>query len=279
MMFYVNYKPVRFNHRKKYGDWALIAGAAGGLGATYCTLLASRGFNIIMIDKNEELLKKLSDELAGKFTIQTMPLFIDLFKESSVKEIMNAIADIDCRLLIYNAAFRYIKNFTEHTSDELDNYLNVNINSQIKLIHAFAKNLISKNQRGGILLMSSLAGLLGMQLVATYSASKAFTWNLAEALYHEFKPHNIDITACIAGPIDTEAFLGSNPKYGFIRPQVQRQEAVAKAALKKLGKRAFFISGWSNRVNYFILTKLLPRKLASGIANNTMGNMYADTSC
>lgn len=262
--------------RKKYGDWALIAGAAGGLGKTFSTILAEHGFSLVMVDNNESLLKKLSGELSRKFTIRTLPLHIDLNQKTSVKEIMSSLEDLNCRLMIYTAAFRYIKPFTAHTSDELDLYLNVNINSHLKLIHSFAKDLMNKKQNGGILLMSSLAGLLGMQLVATYSASKAFTWNIAEALYHEFKPYNIDITACIAGPIDTEAYLGSNPKYGFIKPSVQKQEAVAVAALNKLGKRAFFISGWSNRINYFILTRLLPRKLASRIANNTMKKMYPD---
>ncbi len=262
--------------RLKYGDWALVAGAAKGLGEAFCTTLAKRGFKIVMVDMLKDSMMKLSEKLKTDNGIETLCLNIDLFEADSSFLIMNAIKGLNCRLMIYNAAFRYIKNFTEHTSEELDIYLNVNINSQIKLIHAFSKGLIDKGQNGGILLMSSLTGLLGMQLVATYSASKAFTWNLAEALYHEFKIHNIDITACIAGPTATEAYLGSNPQYGFIKPQVQKQEAVAEAALNKLGKRAFFISGLSNRINYFILTKLLPRKIASRIANKTMRKMYPD---
>ncbi len=77
--------------------------------------------------------------------------------------------------------------------------------------------MIEKNKSGGIILMSSLAGLLGMQLIAPYASSKAFAWNLAEALFHELKPNNIDVMACIAGATATEAYLKTNPKYGWVK--------------------------------------------------------------
>lgn len=124
--------------------------------------------------------------------------------------------------------------------------------------------------------MSSLAGLLGMQYIVPYAASKAFTWNLAESLNHELKPYDIDVMACIAGATATEAYLGTNPQYGLIKPQVQQPEEVAKQALKKLGKRTLFMPGFSNRFNYFILTRILPRKWAATIANKTMKKMYAE---
>jgi hypothetical protein len=113
-----------------------------------------------------------------------------------------------------------------------------------------------------------------MQYIVPYAASKAFTWNLAESLHHELKPHKIDVMACIAGATATEAYLGTNPKYGFIKPQLQQPATVAEQALKKLGRKALFIPGFSNRFNYFILTRILPRKMASYFANNTMKSMY-----
>lgn len=263
--------------KNKYGDWALVAGAALGLGESYCIALAKQCINIIMIDNQEIPLKKLSQELMSKFGIETITVSVDLFHASNISQVMKIVNDTDCRLLIYNAAFSRIKKFTNLSSDELEHFLNVNIGSQLKLVHAFSKLLIDKKQNGGILLMSSLAGLLGMQLIAPYAASKAFAWNLAEALHHELKPYHIDVMACIAGATATEAYLNTNPKYGLLKAQVQQPDIVAEAALKILGKKALFISGFFNRINYFILTRLLPRKIAASIANKTMGNMYPNT--
>jgi short-subunit dehydrogenase len=188
---------------------------------------------------------------------------------------MKELAKVNCRLLVYNAAFSLIKPFISITSEELTHFTGINTHTQLQLVHAFARQLVEKDQGGGIILMSSLAGLIGMQLVAPYAATKAFTWNLAEAISHELKPHKIDVMACIAGATSTPAYMKTNPSYGKLKPLVMKPEDVVEAALKKLGRKTLFIPGSTNRFNYWILTKILPRKLASRIANNTIKKMYA----
>jgi len=261
--------------RERYGAWALIAGAAIGLGESFCTTLAKQGFNLFMIDNREERLIRLSGKLANDYGIQTIPFFIDLFQKDAVEQIMAKMSAIEIRLMIYVAAFSQIKKFGNYTTDDLDHYININVSTPLKLVQSFSNGLISKNQSGGILLMSSLAGLLGMQYIVPYAASKAFTWNLAESLHHELKPFKIDVMACIAGATATEAYLGTNPKYGFLKPQVQQPAKVTELALKNLGRKALFIPSFSNRLNYFILIRLLPRKMASYFANKTMEKMYS----
>jgi short-subunit dehydrogenase len=262
--------------RERYGEWALVAGAAIGLGESYCVELAKQGLNLFMIDNREDQVKSLADKLAKEYGIETIPFCIDLFQDKAASQIMEKTANIEIRLMIYVAAYSQIKKFENYTSDDLEYYININVSTPLKLVHAFSTRLIGKKQSGGILLMSSLAGLLGMQYIVPYAASKAFTWNLAESLHHELKPFKIDVMACIAGATATEAYLGTNPKYGFIKPQVQQPSEVAVLAMKKLGKCALFIPGFSNRFNYFILTRLLPRKMASYFANKTMEKMYSE---
>ena len=260
----------------KYGDWALIAGAAAGIGESFCYALAKRGINVVMIDNREDLLHGLSEKLANDFGIETLPLCIDLFEKDSINQIIEKTSSIEIRFLIYVAAFSQIKKFGNFTTDDLEHYININIKTPLKLVHFYSNTWISKKQNGGVLLMSSLAGLLGMQYIAPYAATKAFTWNLAESLHHELKPYKIDVMACIAGATATEAYLSTNPQYGLIKPQVQQPATVAELALQNLGRKALFIPGFSNRFNYFILTRLLPRKMASYFANRTMKKMYAE---
>lgn len=260
--------------KKKYGPWALVAGAAEGLGEAYSIALAKREVNIIMVDNQSGSLSTLANRIEKEYAVQTLQIHLDLSKSEAAKEIMEEVEKVDCRLLIYNAAFSLIKPFISHGPEELDSFISINTRTQIKLVHSFAKQLITKKQAGGILLMSSLAGLLGMQLVAPYAATKAFAWNLAEALHHELKLYQIDVLACIAGATATLAYLKTKPKYGFIKPAVMQPADVANAALNKLGQKNLFIPGFSNRFNYFLLTRLMPRKMASAIANKTMLNMF-----
>jgi short-subunit dehydrogenase len=266
-----------FSFKKKYGPWALLAGAAEGLGEAYTHALAGRGVNIVMVDWQEERLNSLASKVEEKFGIQTRRVPVDLSQQYAAKEIMRVIRDVDCRLLIYNAAYSRVKLFIAYNEEELGKYIETNTHTPVKLVHAFVQQLKQKNHRGGILLMSSLAGLIGMQLVAPYAATKAFTWNLVESLHHELKVYRIDVMACIAGATATPAYLGTKPHYGLFKPSVMKPGKVAETTLDKLGRRTLFIPGFMNRFSYFILTRLLPRKAASAIANNTMRKMYGNS--
>ena len=124
--------------------------------------------------------------------------------------------------------------------------------------------------------MSSLAGFWGTQLVAPYSATKAFDFNLAEALHHELRADGIDVMACCPGATDTPGYRSSNPRYGWFKPSVMKPEDVAKGALKKLGKGAYYIPGFSNKLTFFLFSRVFPRKWAAGIFNNTMEQMYGE---
>lgn len=264
--------------QNNYGDWAVIAGSAEGLGEAYAMALANRGMNLLLVDNREGPLKNLADRLEKEQGIRTVTLLADLADPASVEKIMKEVRINGIRLLIYNAAYSRVKPFLENEPADLDAYIAVNCSAQIHLVHAFASWLKQSGRGGGMLLMSSLAGLIGMQLVASYAATKAFAWNLAEALYHELKGHGIDVMACVAGATSTPAYLATNPRYGRISPSVLKPSVVAELALNALGKKSRFIPGLNNRMNYFILTRLLPRSLASRLANKAMSGLYPDAS-
>jgi short-subunit dehydrogenase len=258
----------------RYGSWAIVAGAAEGLGEAFCKALAMMDINIVLVDWIEESMTDLAARLEADFGIETRCIYQDLADNRSTEKIMESISDLDCRLLIYNAAFSTVKPFLSNSPEDLDYFIGVNCNTPLKLTHAFSKSLGNKKS-GGILLMSSLAGLWGTRLVGPYGATKAFNLNLAEALYYELKESNIDIMACIAGATATRAYLDTNPNYGLIKPQVQKPETVAANALKHFGRQPYYISGSFNRMTYFLFTRILSRKKALRTLNKTMVRMYS----
>jgi short-subunit dehydrogenase len=257
----------------RYGSWGIVAGAAEGLGEAYCISLAKKGMNILLVDKEKMAMDSLADRLENEYGIKTQGLHLDLGHSDSAKVIIERAIDHDCRLLIYNAAKSIVQPFLAHEVRDLDQYLDTNCRTMLHSVYGLLKHLKGSGT-GGILLMSSLAGLWGTQLVASYGATKAFTLNLAEALYHELKDHDIDIMACIAGPTATPAYLSTNPRYGFFKPRVMKPQDVADYALDHLGKKAFCIPGFSNRFSYFLMNRILSRTIATRLINTTMSRMY-----
>lgn len=251
-----------------------MAGAAEGIGEAFTLALAKQGFSIIMADRNLPAMHALSEKIAVQNRVETHELHLDLADEDAAERCLEAARSRNCRLLIYVAAKSRISRFVMLEPKDLDEFVAVNTRTMLHMVHGFANLLISKGKPGGIILMSSLAGLIGPKYAATYAATKSFAVRLAEALHAELKPEGIDILACCAGTVATSTFMKSNPDLGRMRPGFMKAEEIAGCAFRNLGKSALCIPGLGNRVIYFILTRLIPRSLASRLVNKAMDRMY-----
>lgn len=255
----------------KDSQWALIAGSAEGLGKAFTEVLAGQGFNLIMVDKDAELLDKLAGEVSLNFGINVRRLHLDLGEKNAWEACMNEARAVDCSLLVMNAARSVVKPFLDHTTESLDSFVDINTRTTVLLLHAFAQNLREKRKSGNILLMSSMAGLLSPVYVAPYAASKAYLITLGRSLYREFRPYGIGITVCCSGIIDTPKFHESNPR-GKVK--MEDPARVAAYAVKQCGKKAVCIHGRINRLNYFILSRMLPSAITAYFVNSTMRKIY-----
>lgn len=261
--------------KNRYGSWCLVAGAAEGLGSAFSRSLAARGINLILVDQQIGSLDSFTQELKRSYGIQVKPLHLDLASDDSVELMMELISEVSCRLLIYNAAFSRVQKFMLNDAAMLDRYINVNMRTPMQLIHAFCHlHAEVQDQKKGILLMSSLAGSWGTQLLGPYGGSKAFNHNLAESLYYELKDEGFDVLACIAGATSTPGYLASIPS-GKKKPRsVMSPEKVIETGLQALGHRPFVITGFQNKLIYFLLTRILPRRISLRIMNREVGKLY-----
>lgn len=260
--------------RARYGDWVLIAGAAEGIGAAFTMLLGKKGLNIVMADNNLPAMQQLADKIHSEFKVDVSQVHIDLGKPEASEFLLQSTVNIDCRLLIYVAAFSRVKPFLSYKTEEIDRYIDVNSRTPIRLVHGFASRLTSQESSGGILLVSSLAGLLGPPLVAPYAATKGFQVRLAESLAAEFGPLRIDVTVCCAGLTNTPTYEMNTPAASRRWMKPMATGAVAAFALHNLGKKVVCIPGWKNRLNFFLLLRLLPRFISLKILGRTMKKMY-----
>jgi short-subunit dehydrogenase len=265
------------DRENSYGSWCLVAGAAEGLGEAWSTALAEKGMDLIMVDHQDGPMHALGDRLERDFGVRTRRLEMELGEEGSVTIMMDAVKETACRFLVYNAAYSRVKKFTENGPGDLDRYVEVNVRTPMQLVHAFVHHHAGNpGQKKGIVLMASLAGLWGTRFLAPYGATKAFNQVLAEALYHELKPENFNVIACVAGATATPAYLGTNPRYGRIRPHVMNPRQVVEETLHSLGRKALCIPGFRNRMNYFLMTRILSRKNTARLFNRVVGSMYTD---
>jgi short-subunit dehydrogenase len=257
--------------RARYGKWALVAGASVGLGAAFATELARRGLNLILLARRAEALEALAERLRSAHGVEVRTVAADLGDVTAAKRCEELAREHEIGLLVYNAAYSKIGHFLDGTLDDHLKTVDVNCRGPVALALALAKPM-AERKRGGILLMSSLAGSQGTPMVATYGATKAFNLVLAEGLWDELREHDVDVLACRAGATRTPGFEASQPQGST---PMMDPEPVVRQALDRLGTGPSMVPGFFNRFVSFVFGRILPRRMAVSIMGSATRKLYA----
>jgi short-subunit dehydrogenase len=261
--------------RRRYGPWALIAGGSEGLGAAFAEALASRGLNLILIARRQEVLSTFAQKLIQKYQVQVESLVYDLANGEALIRLIRSSSQKDVGLLVCNAALAPVGNFLDQPLQNHLNLLNLNCRSAISLAHAFGQRMVDRKS-GGIILVSSMAGLQGTATVAHYAASKAYLKILGEGLWAELRPQGVDVLTCCAGLIRTPTFLKGDPtRRGPRALPVMEADRVVAATLSALGKKPVVIPGLINKLASFLTQRLLPRRLVIELAASGTAAVYS----
>jgi len=223
--------------REKYGQWAVVAGGSEGMGGDYSTYAAEQGMNVAVIGRHSETVEAKCEELRG-LGVDALPLVADLGTLDAHEAIEKATSTLDVGLLIYNAGWASLAPFTSLEMDTELYRINVNVRSALALSLHYSKLMQAKG-KGAIILMSSSGGVVGTPYIQTYSATKAYLFTLAEALWAELKDYGIDVLGVLPGNT-----IGQN--YRDVpagTPGFQTGREVVEIAFEALGKQSSVLSG------------------------------------
>lgn len=245
---------------ERYGPWAVVAGGSDGIGAAFGEALVRRGLGVVLIARSEAKLAAQVARLgaiaaeaaaaggtaevgAGSDRIRT--LTADLTAPDIATQVGRATDDLDVGLFVYNAGSgREMGSFLDHEVGNWIRQVDLACRGPLFLAHHFGRRLRARG-RGGIVLMSSLASLVGSAWIATYAAAKAFDTILGEGLWAELAPAGIDVLSCLAGATDTETFREDTGG----SPDAMDPLEVAEGTLDFLGRGPIYVPGASNRAS------------------------------
>lgn len=217
-------------------SYCLITGGCSGIGLEYATQMASKGFSIIIIDKNEEKLSKLKINLEQMYKIQVHSIFFDFSKTDlfNYELLTKQLDSYKISFFINNVGVFYGKETSKLSYDEIFNMLSVNILPTILLTNYACQ----KNRNLGIINIGSEAGEYPHPHISMYAATKAFSNNFTKSLFREIS-NNINLICSLPGTTRTpmlsklngidfeETFEG---KYFY-----SEVEDVVKESLKRFG--------------------------------------------
>jgi short-subunit dehydrogenase len=181
-------------------QWALVTGATAGIGESFTRLLASKGYNIALVARDEVRLHERAAGLREKYGIQTFVLPADLATKSGVKSVEKYIQSYEIEVLINNAGFGINKAFTASNLGDEQDLLNVLVRATMRLMHVILPGM-KERKSGTIINVSSVAGFIAG---GTYSAAKSYLTVLSESLNTELKGTGVIVSALCPGFTRTE---------------------------------------------------------------------------
>ncbi len=253
----------------RYGQWAVVAGASQGLGAAFADELAKRGMSVVLVARRGDVLKDVAGRLHANHDVDVRCVTLDLASPDFASTLADAVADIDLGIAIYNAARIPIGSFLDMHEDVLQQVVRVNVRGPLLLARAVLPGMRERG-RGALVLVSSLAGMQGAPRFAAYSASKAFSTILAEALWAELREHGVDVSVCCAGAMPTPGYLATTSR---ATPGMLAPEEAARQTLDALGKGPRFVPGFINRISAQFMGRFLTRRAAIRLIDGSTRHM------
>ena len=254
---------------EQYGPYALIAGGSDGLGYAFAEAAARRGLGLILVARDTERLQAAAVRLKQAYHVDVIPMVADLaFTDDVVARIVAIPREIG--LLVYNAAYCPVGPLSHRTDAELSRVVAVNARTPLLLARRLSEPMIGRG-KGGIVLMSSLAGAQGSPRLVAYGATKSFLVTLAEGLWSELRRSGVDVIACVAGAVTTPGYEQTGQ--GGRAPGALPPGDVAEQTLDALGHGPVVVPGGFNKFGRFILSRVLSRKGAIWLMSRNTGGL------
>jgi uncharacterized protein len=239
--------------KTKYGPWAVVTGATSGIGLELAERLAEAGLNLVLNARKQVGLDQVSQNLRSKYGVETLTIAADMASSEGLQIVINQTQALEIGLFLASAGFGTSGSFIGNKLEDELNMLHVNCEALLVLTHHFSQKFVAQ-KRGGIILMSSLVSFQGVPNAANYAATKAYVQSLAEGLYHELKPFNVDVLAAAPGPVSS----GFGQRANMVMTGAATPEQVGIPILKALGRQNVVLPGFLSKFLTYSL-RTVPR--------------------
>src|SRR5467141_2651340 len=211
---------------------ALITGASSGIGAVYADRLAKRGYDLILVARNEARLKSLSARLTSETRRSVEVLRADLNNTEELAKVEATLRDNpSITMLVNNAGVGSVAPLLDADIQKMEDMIALSITALTRLTYAAAPAFVARGART-IIHIASVVGISPETLNGVYGATKAYVIALSHSLQHELADKGIRVQAVLPAATATEIWESAGlPWQNLPREIVMTPEDMVDAAL------------------------------------------------
>ena len=261
--------------------WALVTGASGGVGKEIATILAGKGYKLVLVARSGDKLEELKKSLSEKNSVEIKCFSCDLSKDNAAHEVFDFCESEKIKIdLLMNNAGCGLYGSSIDLGDKAVGMLKLNIITLTQMCAVFGKDM-AERKTGSILNIGSIAGNQPTPMFASYAASKNYVLSYSLALRHELGKYGVNVTCVQPGYIrtsfDNNCGIVSEKYKKFSYKNGMSAYAVAKCAVKSvLARRSYVRAGFGNKITAFA-SGLIPKNFLAWCISNSMKSLTSDT--
>ena len=187
------------------GKVAIITGSSRGIGRSIAETMAGLGARIVVSSRKPEACEPVAEAIRAKGGTAKV-IACNISRKAEVEALVSqtkaAFGQID--ILVCNAAINPVYGPLGTLSDEaFDKIMGANVKSNLWLCNLVMPGMAAAGG-GAVVIVSSIAGLRGTEVIGGYGISKAADFALARNLALEWGPKNVRINCIAPGLINTD---------------------------------------------------------------------------
>ena len=183
---------------------ALITGASTGIGAIYADRLAKRGFDLILVARNQTRLDALAKRLTSETGRSVDTIVADLNDRADLAKIETKLrGNAGITLLVNNAGVGAAGPLLNSDVEKMDEMIRLNVGALTRLTYAAVPGFVARGG-GSIINIASIVAISPETLNGVYGGSKAFVLAFSLSLQHELADKGVRVQAVLPGATATE---------------------------------------------------------------------------
>jgi short-subunit dehydrogenase len=215
---------------------ALITGASSGIGATYADRLAQRGYDLVLVARDQARMQETARRLRDQTGVAIDIMPADLTDAADLRAIEARLRqDSRIGLLVNNAGAAGQAGFAEPDLDALDSLIRLNVTAVTRLAGAVVPRFLAA-AGGAIVNISSVLAVAPEVFPGIYPATKAFVLTFSQALQGELGGRGVYVQAVLPAATRTEIWERSGRDIATI-PGVMDVGELVDAALVGFDRR------------------------------------------
>jgi short-subunit dehydrogenase len=182
---------------------ALITGASSGIGAEFARQLARKGYSLVMVARRQDRLEERAADHATRYGIEADVIAADLATPEGVAAVAKRLADGDVNMLVNNAGFGTLGDFSDLPPDREMEQIDLNVKALVSLTHAALGPMVQRGS-GTVINVGSTGSFAPCPYMSTYTATKAFVLFFSESVHEEVRGKGVTVTCLCPGFVRTE---------------------------------------------------------------------------